>query len=721
MKSKIVTARGSRRKPRRSSRRTSAKRSDALESDDLPRAVMVLGMHRSGTSALTGVINLLGADLPKSLLPPSATNEGGYWESSELEAIHDEILSAAGSKWDDWRAFNPDWYRSPPARTYKSRVLDVLRKDFTNSQLFTIKDPRICRIWPFWRDVLEEFGANPGIVIPIRNPLEVAYSLKQRNGFLPAKSCLLWLRHVLDAENATRGLPRAIVSFAALLEDWQSVVSSVGSRLGVSWPRRGAVAEVEIERRLSGRLRHHLIAPEQLAARGEVIDWVKESYSSLLHLTVTPDHKSNLAQLDRIRDEFEKASRAFGAALADGEMALTCREAEIVNVTASRDSLARHISDLKNDQLRLSEASENAIAKLREELEGALAMHSAELRKVAELTDRLRDLEEARTAAAQEAQQLASEREVLLQHLTILSDQHQRQRDEMETAAAAAKEALESTLTALAAERRQAAQQSEALEALRSEKLAAEAARADLAGNFDRASQDQRALMAVVEQTAVELRRTQDRASARESVQTQEYQSEILVLQNQLLDQEAALAYQARRSIRLLPSRFVRHFSARRLVRSGLFDGDWYRSQYPDVVQSELCPAEHYLQIGFSQGYKPNPLFDTRWYLRRYEDVRRSGVNPLLHYLQYGFREGRDPGPDFQTEFYLETNPDVRASGTNPLAHYLRHGRNEGRLPVRPAPDPGTTVAIAKNAEIGIKPPACASTKLIFPVELGLL
>ena len=144
-----------------------------------------------------------------------------------------------GSKWDDWRAFNPEWHQSPAAGIFRSRILEVLRKDFANSQLFAIKDPRVCRLWTIWRQVLEEFGAKPRVVIPVRNPLEIAASLKRRNGFMPAKSCLLWLRHVLDAEKATRDLPRSVVTYDALLEDWQRFVAILGARLGVSWPRRG--------------------------------------------------------------------------------------------------------------------------------------------------------------------------------------------------------------------------------------------------------------------------------------------------------------------------------------------------------------------------------------------------------------------------------------------------------------------------------------------------
>ena len=84
---------------------------------------------------------------------------------------------------------------------------------------------------------------------------------------------------------------------------------------------------------------------------------------------------------------------------------------------------------------------------------------------------------------------------------------------------------------------------------------------------------------------------------------------------------------------------------ARRLGRSGLLDPSWYRATYPDVAGSGLAAAEHYLEIGFCRGYRPNPFFDTRGYLERYEDVRRSGVNPLLHYLRADGAKAAIPAP----------------------------------------------------------------------------
>jgi len=191
-------------------------------------------------------------------------------------------------------------------------------------------------------------------VLPVRNPLEVAASLRRRDGFVSAKSCLLWLRHVIDAEKATRDVPRAVVTYDALLADWQGVVATLGAGLGVSWPRRGALVELEIERVLATQLRHHSIAPEQLAAKGEVVDWVRDAYAGLVQMSVTPEHKASMARLDRIRAEFEKASTAFGLALAGAEAELAIREAETVQLRAENRALQQRIADLSDEQWPLS-------------------------------------------------------------------------------------------------------------------------------------------------------------------------------------------------------------------------------------------------------------------------------------------------------------------------------------------------------------------------------
>lgn len=71
--------------------------------------------------------------------------------------------------------------------------------------------------------------------------------------------------------------------------------------------------------------------------------------------------------------------------------------------------------------------------------------------------------------------------------------------------------------------------------------------------------------------------------------------------------------------------------------------------------------------------------FDAHWYLSNYTDVRNSSMNPAEHYLKFGAIEGRNPSPRFHTEFYLVKYADVAISGQHPLLHYLRYGINEQR------------------------------------------
>jgi hypothetical protein len=419
---------------------------------------MVLGMHRSGTSAVTRVVGLLGADLPKNLMQSNSGNESGYWESTDLMVVHDEILDSAGSKWDDWRAFNPEWYRSPAADAFKSRIVEVLERDFEHSRLFVIKDPRICRIWPLWSEVLDTFGAKPGVVISVRNPLEVAASLKRRDGFLAGKCGLLWLRHVIDAEASTRGLPRTIVNYEDLLEDPNGVVATLGSRLGVGWPRRAAVSELEIERFITPQLRHHVMAQERLDARRELVDWVREAYAALIRLTRAPDDRGSMARLDRVRVEFDKASTAFGVTLAEIEIELTKRTAETAQLRTEDASLRQRISQLSNEHhLATAEAT---IVRLKEDFEQVSTALSAERQEGAWQTKRLAELEERRriaeaghSAAAQEARQLGLENEALRRRISEPGEVPHRQRSNEEAVVAWSREDSDSALATLSAER----------------------------------------------------------------------------------------------------------------------------------------------------------------------------------------------------------------------------------------------------------------------------
>ena len=123
----------------------------------------------------------------------------------------------------------------------------MLENEFGDSPLFVLKDPRACRLLDFWIDAFADFEADAHIAVPVRNPLEVAASLKERDTIDPSVGLLLWLRHVLDVEAASREHRRAFVRFEALLDNWQPLADAMGDAFDLTWPRRSTSAGLEIE------------------------------------------------------------------------------------------------------------------------------------------------------------------------------------------------------------------------------------------------------------------------------------------------------------------------------------------------------------------------------------------------------------------------------------------------------------------------------------------
>ena len=218
-----------------------------------------------------------------------------------------------------------------------------------------------------WLDVLAQFGAEGRVVIPVRNPLEVAASLKRRNSFPPAKSYLLWLRHVLDAEKATRQLPRAIVNYSDLLNNWRRLVGRVTTETGVHWPRPSNYSEFEIDQFLTDTLRHHASDFTQLTDRTDVTVWVKEAYRLLLEMTGSHKAKDQFNQLDRIHSEFNKACTAFGLLAAEAEQSdsqLRSLETRVKTKDEEIVKLSEELTQVRN----AAKESETKIAEIGDQL-----------------------------------------------------------------------------------------------------------------------------------------------------------------------------------------------------------------------------------------------------------------------------------------------------------------------------------------------------------------
>ena len=306
--------------------------------------MLIPGMHRSGTSATARVVGLLGARLPATLMPPAAgVNDAGFWESMEFYRFHDDLLEAAGSRWDDFARFNLDWLGSPAAQRFKTQAHALLDHEFGSASFFVLKDPRICRILPFWLDVLSAQAITPYCLMPLRHPLEVAASLHKGYGFGLDKCCALWLSHVLAAEADSRTSPRAFLSYGDLLADWRATMRKAASDLGITWPQLSADTEMEIDAFLQAGLRHHnhdSLGNADVGTGSALLDLAVAAYEALSVLVSADASQTQtaLAQLDDIRAAFDRTCAALDTLLVEHAGAASDAQAQApaaTQVTAS--------------------------------------------------------------------------------------------------------------------------------------------------------------------------------------------------------------------------------------------------------------------------------------------------------------------------------------------------------------------------------------------------
>ncbi|MEP9353540.1 sulfotransferase family protein [Xanthobacter sp. KR7-65] len=266
------------------------------------RAVLVLGMHRSGTSALTRIINLMGYSAPRTLMAPTEANEAGFWESEVFMNLDERILKACGHKWSSRKRMRV----APLDAARRSGLLDEVRtalaEEYGDAPAIVLKDPRISRLMDIYGPALAEAGYRVVPVLALRNPVEVAASVTKRDGFTAGKGLGIWLRYTLDAELATRGTPRTVIAFDGLMADWRGTMDRAARQLGEPWPALGPEALAEIDGALKPSLRHHALPPPALTTwRGFL---AAQTYAAMRALVDDPADAAACRTLDRVRALF---------------------------------------------------------------------------------------------------------------------------------------------------------------------------------------------------------------------------------------------------------------------------------------------------------------------------------------------------------------------------------------------------------------------------------
>ena len=278
------------------------------------QAIIVLGMHRSGTSALTGALGLLGIRLPAQQMAPLPENPKGFFESERITAIDDRVLAALGTTWSGVDRIPAEWFRSAPAASFREELAAALEADYDDAALFVLKDPRMCRLLPLWRQVFARVGVEPCFAITIRHPLDVAHSLEKRNGLPLAHGCILWLSHLLEAERETRGLPRVFVRYEDLLGEPALTAKRIGIELGLGNLLRGKKRERDLAAFIDPALRHHSAETGVLEQRGSFYPLLSEAFDALIALGRSPGDAEAQWRLDCVRVSFEKVMTSIDVA-----------------------------------------------------------------------------------------------------------------------------------------------------------------------------------------------------------------------------------------------------------------------------------------------------------------------------------------------------------------------------------------------------------------------
>ncbi len=424
--------------------------------------VIVAGMHRSGTSAITRMVNLTGFAIADDLMAAAEDNERGFWESESLAAYHDRFFEAVDYSYDCARQLPADALTGTAAERLHDRIVDHLQS-LPQEGGVIVKDPRISLVLPIWLRAADMLGMAPKLIIAVRNPLEVAASLDRRNRFSYQKSLLLWLRYLVSVERNSREVDRVSVNYSDLLKDWRVQAKRIFDKLGLGEYADTETHGAEIDEFLSPELRHHDFDDHAVFEDPRTTTWVRDVFQELrrtgrdepdrlvqtvdavaMHLDATGDILEQLiAQQDNLiyelaqeRDGIERELDDAREAV-DREQALRVSgEADAATKQALAEEQRAEIEKLQRKLLEEQENSKAANAEVRaEELDKMLEKRMSVFQKREERMQR--ELEEARLLnerREQEVKDLAVRLAVADQALSNREVDIARQRDALEAA-----------------------------------------------------------------------------------------------------------------------------------------------------------------------------------------------------------------------------------------------------------------------------------------------
>lgn len=197
------------------------------------RIVVVLGMHRSGTSLITSSLQIMGVELGDELIMRKPDNPKGFFEDNDVVNLNIEMLRQINSCATSLTPIQETDFNALHARGYYLRAAELIQKKTKNKEIFGIKDPRLTKLLPFWEKVFARCELDVSYILPIRNPLSVCHSVARRNQFVFELTYLLWLETVIKSLAGTVNKKRVLIDYDIFMDNPHEEVNRISSSLGL--------------------------------------------------------------------------------------------------------------------------------------------------------------------------------------------------------------------------------------------------------------------------------------------------------------------------------------------------------------------------------------------------------------------------------------------------------------------------------------------------------
>jgi hypothetical protein len=271
--------------------------------------LVVAGTGRSGTSLFTGLTGRLGLHVPKPEVSPNRSNPRGFSEPRWLVDYHNDLLASVDVVIEDGRPEAWDLTEEVAAGAQAlDPLVDWLDQQFEANERIVVKDPRLAWFIELHRTAAAKVGADLHVATMLRHPAEVmrsreiAYGTRTNN----TTRVVAWLTMMLGIEARTRDLPRAVVRFDDLLDDWRSALMQADASTGMGLFERATDEQLADAAALVDPTLHRSTGEwAELELPGRVLDLATRAYDAYGRLVGVPaaDQHQTRADLDELRAE----------------------------------------------------------------------------------------------------------------------------------------------------------------------------------------------------------------------------------------------------------------------------------------------------------------------------------------------------------------------------------------------------------------------------------